>query len=463
MNQESQTHPAQPPQALPASYGATDSSRDDSDDDSYEIQPSHCPVPASLDYEYSDDDDEHPSYLSERLLAKASKFDLPHDVHRGFRGTQLRLLSFARPHMRAFHGSWIAYFVNCFVAFAMAPLLPEIQTSLDLTKSDVWLTNIWSVVGGIPMGFLLGPLCDKHGSRIIVTALLVGCAIPTLLAGLVTNLKMLLLVRTVIGSMDTFVPGQYWITCHFTRQVVGTAMAISGGWGASGSGVTQLVVGTVIFPLCVHWTGSNDLAWRVALIFPALLALLTAWFFYFHSDDCPLGNFSQVKKAGLMMERSAVDSFRSGALNLNSWLLFLQYVAEIMNGTNVVLLLILFHCVFVRFAGSCGVDFTMCNGTAIYFNERFDQPIAAAGAIAFAYGISSIYARGLGGYVSDAMGDKWSLQGRLAAQMMCMTIQGLLGVVFARTDTLGPSIIAMIIFSILVQVSECCGDIMTFL
>ena len=60
------------------------------------------------------------------------------------------------------------------------------------------------------------------------------------------------------------------------------------------------------------------------MIVPAILALYCAAFFYQYSDDCPLGNFNQVKRAGLMVERSAVDSFRSGAMNMNSWILFLQ-------------------------------------------------------------------------------------------------------------------------------------------
>jgi hypothetical protein len=48
----------------------------------------------------------------------------------------------------------------------------------------------------------------------------------------------------MMGSMDTFVPGQYvyWITCHFTRQVVGTAMAVSGGWDASEAGFVHLFI-----------------------------------------------------------------------------------------------------------------------------------------------------------------------------------------------------------------------------
>lgn len=381
--------------------------------------------------EDSSDDEDYLLHSQERLLERASRLiTLPHDVDRAYRGKELRLLSFARPHMRAFHGSWICFFLSFFVQFALAPLLPEIQTSLSLTKADIWLTNIWSMVGGVFLRFMLGPLCDKYGARIIMTSLLAGCAIPCMLTGLVETLRGLILVRLIMGAMDTFVPGQYWITCMFVREVGGTAMAISGGWGAAGSGVVQLMVGTLIFPLCAYLAGGDtDLAWRLSLVFPALLALLAAWFFFFFSDDCPLGNYAEVKKAGLMMERSAVDSFRSGVLNLNSWILFLQ------------------------FAGSCGVDFTMCNGTAIYFHDRFQQPIASAGAIAFLYGIGSVYARGLGGYLSDVMGAYWSLRGRLYAQMISMIAQGLLTVWFSRVSSLYPSLAVMVVFSILVQMS----------
>lgn len=96
----------------------------------------------------------------------------------------------------------------------------------------------------------------------------------------------------------------------------------------------------------------------------------------------------------------------------------------------------------------------MCNGTAIYFHERFHQSIASAGALAFLYGISSVYARGLGGYVSDVLAKTYSLKGRLVAQMICMIVQGLLCVVFAQMKSLGASIIVMFVFSILVQVSN---------
>ena len=108
-------------------------------------------------------------------------------------------------------------------------------------------------------------------------------------------------------------------------------MAISGGWGASGAGFVQLVVGTIIYPtcVCVYITdGDTNLAWRISLIVPAILALYCADFFYKYNGNCPLGNYNQVKRVGLMVERCAVDLFQSGAMNMNSWVLFLATVSN---------------------------------------------------------------------------------------------------------------------------------------
>lgn len=365
------------------------------------------------------------------LLARSERFHIPFDPDRGYRGTALRYTSFARPHMRAFHASWICFFTSFFVQFSPAPLLPEIQRSLSLSRSDVWWTNACMMMGGIPMRFLLGPLCDQYGARTVMVTTVALVALPSALTGVVAvNLTSLTLIRTVLGAMDSFVPGQYWITCQFVREVGGTAMALAGGLGATGAGVTQLVTGSLVFPaLRVWFDGDSDLAWRWSLVIPAILALFVAAFFYEFSDDCPLGNFTEVKQAGLMMERSAVDSFRAGVYNLNSWILFVQY------------------------AGSCGVDFTMCNGTALYFHYRFKQSIAASGAIAFLYGLSAIFARGAGGWLSDAAFNRFSLRGRLWAQWICMVTQGILNVWFARTDRLGSSLTIMVLFSILIQMS----------
>jgi NNP family nitrate/nitrite transporter-like MFS transporter len=291
-------------------------------------------------------------------------------------------------------------------------------------------SNVWMVVGGIPMRFILGPLCDIYGPRFVTCIMLLACAIPCALSGLIIfNLPSLLFVRFVIGSMDAFVPSQCWVTTMFVREVTGTIMAIVAGLGASGSAVSQLLVG-YIFDKWFDWTGGNgDFSWKITLVVPAAFAFVVASWAYFYSDDCPLGNFVDVKKAGLMMERSAVDSFRSGAINLNSWLLFVQY------------------------AFSSGVDTTLCNGVALYYHVVYSQKISVIGAIAFLYGFSALFARGLGGYISDKVGDRFSLRGRLWIHFACMIAQGAVNVCFAKAETLGTSLISMVILSIFIQMS----------
>jgi hypothetical protein len=193
-----------------------------------------------------DDSDSLPSDLEEldrakeELLAKSRAFEIAYDADRGYRGTELKFFSFSRPHMRAFHASWACFFTSFFVQFSAAPLLHDIQKSLKLSKDDIWWSNLWFQVGGIPARFLLGPLCDKYGARSTMTVMLGMASIPAALTGLIaTNLTTLTVMRTAVGAMDTFVPCQYWIVSFFVREVGGTAMAIAGGLGASGGKMHQ--------------------------------------------------------------------------------------------------------------------------------------------------------------------------------------------------------------------------------
>ena len=76
---------------------------------------------------------------------------------------------------------------------------------------------------------------------------------------------------------------------------------------------------------------------------------------------------------------SAVSSLKDGALNLNTWLLFIQYA-----------------CCF-------GVEITMNNASALYFSHKFALSTEKAAMAASIFGWMNIFARGCGGYISDKM------------------------------------------------------------
>ena len=361
---------------------------------------------------------------------KYQTYQLNVDPNQDDKATEIKLCNFSRPHMRAFHCSWFCFFIAFFIWFAIAPLLPEIKQTLNLSKQQIWTSNICSVAGTIFMRFVNGPICDKYGARIPMGVILVFASIPCALTGLVSNAANLAVLRFFIGlGGSTFVMCQYWTSRMFTKEVVGTANALVGGWGNLGGGVTQLVMGSCLFPL-FKLGMSAEMAWRTVCIVPAAVGISVGLLILKISDDAPKGNYAEMKKQGTMAEVSAAASFRAGALNFNTWLLFVQYA-----------------CCF-------GVELTMNNAAALYFREQFKLNTESAAAIASLFGWMNLFARGVGGFVSDKANAKMGMRGRLWWQTICLVLEGIMVLIFANSNSLAASIVVMVIFSSFVQAAE---------
>lgn len=202
------------------------------------------------------------------------------------------------------------------------------KISLNLTKTEFWTSSITGVFGTIFIHFLLGPIYDKYGPRIPFSMVLCGASIPTAMTGLVNTAASLATIRFFIGlAGSTFVTCQYWSSRMFAKEVVGTANALTARWGNLGGGVTQLVMGSLLFPLFKLIFQDNEnpskRAWRIVCIVPAIVAFLSGVMIYTTSDDFPKGNYSDMKKKGLMGQVSATNSFRAASFNVNTSLLFI--------------------------------------------------------------------------------------------------------------------------------------------
>ena len=232
-----------------------------------------------------------------------------------------------------------------FIWFAINPLIPAIQDSLNLTKQELWNSSIASVGGTILIRLIVGPLCDKYGARILFSLMLCAASIPTGCTGLVQTAQGFVILRAFIGlGGGTFVTTEYWTGMMFTKEIVGTANGLAAGWGNLGASVTQVVMGSFLFPLFISmYDGDTEKAWRMVSIVPAVVAFVTGVVLYFISDDAPKGNYSELKKHGVMENVSVVQSFVTASLDLNTWLLVIQYA-----------------CCF-------GVELTMNNAAALYF------------------------------------------------------------------------------------------------
>lgn len=363
-------------------------------------------------------------------------FALEVDPQQKWKAKELKICSFARPHMRAFHYSWWSFFIAFFIWFSIAPLMPEVKKTLDLSSQDIWLSNIIAVSGDIIMRFVFGSLTDKWGARVLMGGVLIFASIPTACTGLVNNLMGLCFLRLFIGCAgSTFVMCQCWATRMFTKEIVGTANALVGGWGNVGGGVTQIVMGTALFPLFrdVVYADAEDpseSAWRTVCVIPAIVAFSTGVIVILTSEDCPEGNYKELIKEGKMTAVSASASLRQGAVNFNTWLLYIQY-------------------------GCCfGVELTMNNAAASYFVDRFDLTTGTAAAIASIFGFMNIFARGLGGFCSDKASEKIGMKGRIWVQLILLLLEGICILIFAVMNSLWAAILMLTIFSIFVQGAE---------
>lgn len=283
------------------------------------------------------------------------------------------------------------------------------------------------------MRFVFGPLCDKYGPRLPFAGVLMFAAIPTGMTGLVQNEKQLYALRAFIGTAGgTFVMCQYWCSRMFAKEVVGTANALAAGWGNLGGGVTQLVMGSLLFPLfkSVIYDDDAEKAWRTICVIPAIVAFTTGICMFLFSEDSPKGNYANMKKSGLMAEVSAAGSFRSGALNLNTWMMFIQY------------------------ATCFGVELTMNNAAATYFKEEFKQSTESAAAIASLFGWMNLFARGLGGWASDKLNTSMGMRGRIAIHTFALLAEGCMVLAFANSTSLALAIVILVIFSTFVQMAE---------
>ena len=156
------------------------------------------------------------------------------------KAARIALFNFSTPAMRAFHMSWMAFFLCFFAWFGIAPLMKVVRDELHLTPDQVG----WCIVGSVAITVLArvaaGWFCDRVGPRRAYTVLLLAGSFPVMAIGLSHSFETFLLFRVLIGVIGAaFVITQFHTTIMFAPNCVGTANATTAGWGNMGGGVTQ--------------------------------------------------------------------------------------------------------------------------------------------------------------------------------------------------------------------------------
>ena len=207
----------------------------------------------------------------------------------------LPLLNIIDKYGRAFHLSWLGFFVAFLSWFAFPTLIHGIiQEDLQLTHKQIATSNIVGLLATFFVRFTAGPLCDRYGPRYVMVGCLLGGAIPTALTPLITNASHLIAIRFFVGILGgTFVPCQFWTNQFFDKNIIGSANALSAGWGNAGGGVTFFLMPAVVASLMNHHGISRYWAWRVAfLVCPLVIILTVAIASLIFGEDTPTGSWS---------------------------------------------------------------------------------------------------------------------------------------------------------------------------
>ncbi|HTJ92775.1 MAG TPA: MFS transporter [Pararobbsia sp.] len=350
------------------------------------------------------------------------------------KATSIDLLSVRGPAMRAFHLAWLAFFVCFFAWFACAPLMPLIKQEFKLTADQIANINIAAVAITILVRVIVGPLCDRFGPRKVYVGLLLLGTVPLVGAALSQSYLPFLLCRLGIGAVGaSFVITQYHTSVMFANKIVGTANATSAGFGNAGAGAAQLLV-PVMLAACVAWGATNASAWRLTLLVPAVAMPIVAWFYWRLTQDCPQGNYSDLRARGVAVESGKKGGWQSlglAARNYRVWMLFVTY-------------------------GACfGVEVSIHNIAALYYVEHFHASLAFAGLAAGCFGLLAIVARPLGGIVSDWLSARRGLSARIVLLCFLIAAEGAGLLVFAHANDAAGAFAAMLLFGLMTHMA--CG------
>ncbi|KAI5861718.1 nitrate transporter [Durotheca rogersii] len=203
------------------------------------------------------------------------------------------LLNPVNVYGRVFFFSWFGFMVAFWAWYAFPPLLTHtIKNNLNLTSAEVANSNIVSLCATLLVRLVAGPACDLLGPRYVFAGTLLIGAIPLGLAPLVHDAQGLYVSRFFIGILGgSFVPCQVWSTGFFDKNVVGTANALTGGWGNAGGGITYFIMPAVLDSFVARGY-SEGVAWRITFVVPLIVTLATGAAMVLLCPDTPTGKWA---------------------------------------------------------------------------------------------------------------------------------------------------------------------------
>ena len=354
----------------------------------------------------------------------------------------LQFLSFKGPY-KVLHMTWFAFFLTFMAWFNMAPLATTILKDIDgLTPQDIKVLLICNVALTIPARIVIGMLLDRYGPRRVYSALLIIMAFPCFAFAMSTNMVQLVISRLILGTIGAgFVIGIRMVAEWFPPKSVGEAEGIYGGFGNFGSAASAFLLPTVALSM---FGGENG--WRYAIALTGATCFVYGFIYYANVTDTPPGKVYHKPKRQGAMEVTSWSSLYAlilmqlpmlGALGILAWKLgkigFLHA-----NGVHVVYgVLVAVFCyqagkawkvnaphlregypehdkyefrqvAILDFAYFCtfGSELAVVSMLPAFFEGTWELTPQFAGLIAASFAFMNLFARPMGGFMSDHLGSR---------------------------------------------------------
>ncbi|MBW7057619.1 MFS transporter [Paracoccus bogoriensis] len=353
------------------------------------------------------------------------------------------LFRFRNAEIKALHLTWIAFFMSFYVWFNMAPLASSMLATVDwLTRDDIRLFAIANVALTIPARIIVGMALDRYGPRRVFSVLMVLMAIPTWVFAFGDTREVLFVSRLVLSSIGaSFVVTIHMVALWFPPRSIGFAEGFAAGWGNFGSAAAAMTLPTI----ALHIYGGDD-GWRWAIATSGLVIAVYGVIYWFAITDGP--------KPGTQRKPR-----KASALEVSSWgdlvllclftvpmvgvLSILVYRVQLMGYIDGLTAAILYFAIAVIVAwqvwqairvnvpilrrgvpeddrypfssvaalnttyfANFGAELAVVSMLPMFFQETWGLSAVAAGMIASAFAFVNLFARPMGGLVSDRFGNR---------------------------------------------------------
>lgn len=386
------------------------------------------------------------------------------------------LFRFKNREIKALHLTWIAFFICFYVWFNMAPLASSMLKSVGwLTKDDIRLFAIANVALTIPARILVGMALDRFGPRRVFSILMVLMAFPTLVFAFGDSKEQLFVSRLVLSSVGaSFVVGIHMTALWFKPRDIGFAEGFYAGWGNFGSAAAAMTLPTIALTMF----GGDD-GWRYAVAMSGVVMGIYGVFYWFAITDGPTADTHKKPRKAAALE---VSSYRDlimlaimtvpmvGILAILVWRVQRTAYIDVITAWACYLAIaavILYQLVQVfrvnlpilkkgvpaddrypfssvaalntTYFANFGAELAVVSMLPMFFEETWGLSAAAAGLIAATFAFVNLFARPMGGLVSDRFGNRRFV---MLAYMLGIAVGFLL---MGLMDSKWPLVIAVVI------------------